>query len=439
MRKKQLTWTTALLSLCAVVMLAGCGDTGTSQATAAQVLSVKAIKLGETAGSGLTGKIIPDQEVKIVSKSAGKVAAVEVNEGSVVKKGDVLVQLETDDLSQQVKQAESGLTAAQAKLADTEAGARSQEIQGLESAVKSAQAASEQVKAAVGTAQSAFNLAEKNYNRLRNMYDSDNTITKEDLDKGTFEFQKAQSACQQALAQQQAAEAQVSAAQSKLDLARSGATGNTLEALQAEVDRLGAGLELANSALNNATIVAPMDGVIVKRSIQPGEMAQPGVLLLHLVKIDQVQVELSVPDAVIGSMKTGTDVNVKVSNLPEKEFAGKVDFVSPVSNPNSSTFPVKVKVANPEGQLLAGMTAEVHLLDAPGSRLEIPKQALVNKENKSFIFTIEQDAAKAVEIAFEEKNEDWVHVAENTALKPGQLVIVNPTDALTDGSKVKVE
>ncbi|MDF2962643.1 MAG: putative efflux pump rane fusion protein [Paenibacillus sp.] len=439
MRTKQMTWIPVILSLCAAVILPGCGDTVSSKASAAQAIPVKAIKLGQTGDSGLSGKIIPDQEVKIVAKSSGKVLDVKVNEGSVVKKGEVLVQLETDDLSQQVKQAESGVIAAQAKLADTQAGARSQEIQGLESAVQSAKAANEQVKAAADTAKSAFDLAQKNYNRLRNLYDSTNTVTKDDMDKGTFEFDKAKSAYEQAQAQLQASAAQVTAAQSKLELARSGPTGNTIEALQAEVNRLNAGLELATSAFTNASIIAPMDGIIVKRSIQPGEMAQPGATLLNLVKMDQVQVELSVPDTLIGKLKAGSDVDVKVSNLPDKTFEGKLNFVSPVSNPNSSTFPVKVTVDNKDGLILAGMTAEVHLKDTQQSRLEIPKTALVKKDNKTFIYLIQDNTAKAVEVSVEDKNQDWVFLKDNASVKAGGQIIINPSNALTDGSSVKVE
>ncbi|TDF97744.1 efflux RND transporter periplasmic adaptor subunit [Paenibacillus piri] len=434
-----MTWIPAILSLCAVIVLPACGAADSPKANAAQAISVKSIKLGQITESGLSGKVIPDQEVKVVAKTTGKVLEVKVNEGSVVKKGDVLVQLETDDLTQQVKQAESGVIAAQAKLADTQAGARSQEIQGLESAVQSAKAANEQIKAAADTAKSAFDLAQKNYNRLRNMYDSSNSVSKDDMDKGTFEFDKAKSAYDQALAQMQSSSAQVTAAQSKLDLARSGPTGNTVEALQAEVNRLNAGLELATSALNNATIIAPMDGIIVKRSIQPGEMAQPGVTLINLVKMDQVQIELSVPDTLIGTLKSGADVSVKISNLPDKTFTGKLNFVSPVSNTNSSTFPVKVTVDNKDGLILAGMMAEVRLKDTQQSKMEIPKAALVKKDNKTYVYLIQDKTAKAVEVSVQDKNQDWVYLQQDAGIQAGQQIIINPSEALTDGSTVKVE
>lgn len=439
MKTKHMTWIPAVLSLFVIAALPGCGGATAPKAGAGAEISVKAIKLGQSSGSGLSGKVIPDQDVKVVAKSSGKVYEMKVNEGDKVKKGDVIIQLETDDLTSQVKSAEAAVVASKAKLADTQAGARSQEIQGLESAVQQAQAAANQAKAGADSAKAGFDIAQKTYNKLRNMYDTNSSVTKEDMDKGTADYEKAQAAYQQTLASQQSAEAAVSAAKSKLDLSRAGATGNTIEALQADVNRTNASLELAQNALANATIVAPIDGVVVKKNINVGEMAQAGAALVNIVKMDQVQIELSVPDSQIGSLKPGADVDVKVSNLPDKTFPGKIDFVSPVSNTNSSTFPVKVTAANPDGLLLAGMTAEVHLKDSKQSGLEIPKSAIIKKDNKTFVYIVQNQTAKAVEVSVEDKNADWAYMKDNATVKAGQQLIINPTDALTDGSIVKVE
>ncbi|MCS7460055.1 efflux RND transporter periplasmic adaptor subunit [Paenibacillus doosanensis] len=438
MRKKQTAWLRAILSLAVVFALPGCG-VADNTAGAAQVISVQAVKLGQSVDYGLSGKIIPDQENKIVAKTSGKVAEVKVDEGAVVKKGDLLIQLETDDLISQAKQAEAGLVASKAKLADTQAGARSQEIAGLESAVQSAEASLNQVNAAVEQAKSGVDLAQKTYNRLRNKYDSTSTVTKEDMDKGTYEYEKAKAAYDQSSAQQKAAEAQVAAARSKLDLAKSGATANTIEALQADVERLAASLELSNHVLADASVISPIDGIVSQRNIQPGEMAQAGTMLLTIVKMDPVQVELSVPEAQIGKMKAGSDVEVRVLHLPDKTFAGKISFVSPVSNENSTTFPVKVTIGNPDGLLLAGMLAEVYLKDYAQNGLEVPKSALIQKDNKTFVFTIQDGTAKLIEVATTDKSADWVYVMDNPNLKGSVQIVLNPSEQLLDGSKVTIE
>ncbi|MFD0698967.1 efflux RND transporter periplasmic adaptor subunit [Paenibacillus sp. GCM10027628] len=428
----------AVLMLAVVSIVPGCGTKVAGQ-TDTTSIPVKVIKLGQPVAAGLSGKIIPDQDIKIVSKIAGKVAEVNVQEGSKVKKGDVLVQLETGDLTQQVKQAESAIAAAQAKLVDTQAGARKQEIQGLQSSLNAAQGAYDQATAAVEQANAALDLATSTYNRLRNAFDSNSGVSQEDLDKGTLDYERAKASYEQAQGAQKAAAAQVQGADAKLNLAQVGPTDNTIKAMQADVDRLNAGLELANSSLSNATITAPIDGVIAKKSISPGEVAQPGVQILSLVNMDQVQVELSVADNQIAQVKVGMPVDVHIQNMPEKTFQGEIAFVSPVSNPNSNTFPVKVKVDNKEGLLFAGMVAEVDMKTTQQSRLEVPKTAIIKKDQKEYLFTADDNTAHLVEVKTEEKNQDWVYVMPNDKIKANQQIIVNPTDNMAEGTKVKAE
>ncbi|MEC0229917.1 efflux RND transporter periplasmic adaptor subunit [Paenibacillus alba] len=428
----------AILIIAAIAILPGCGAEVSGQVDSTAV-PIHVIKLGQPATAGLSGKVIPDQDIKIVSKVAGKVTSVNVQEGSKVKQGDVLIQLETGDLNQQVKQAESSLLAAQAKLVDTKAGARSQEIQGLQSAVSAAQGAYQQATAAMEQAKAGLELATSTYNRLRNSYDSNSGVTQEDLDKGTLDYEKAKASSEQAQGAQRAAEAQLQGAEAKLQLAKIGPTDNTISALQADVDRLNAGLELANSGLNNATITAPIDGLIVKKSISIGELAQPGVQVLSLVNMDQVQVELSVSDSQISQVKAGMKVDVAIQNLPNQTFKGEIFFVSPVANANSNTFPVKVKVDNKDGLLFAGMVAEVKLNAAQESRLEIPKSAIIKKDQKEYLFTADDNTAHLVEVKTEEKNQDWLYVLPNDKLKANEQIVVNPTDKIAEGTKVKAE
>jgi HlyD family secretion protein len=428
----------AVLMLAAVSALPGCGAKVSGQPDAMGV-PVQMIKIGVPVAAGLSGKIIPDQDIKIVSKVSGKVADVNVQEGSKVKKGDVLVQLETIELTQQVKQAESSIAAAQAKLADTQAGARTQEIQGLQSVVNAAQGAYEQATAAMEQAKAGLDLSTSTYNRLRNTYDSNSGVSQEDLDKGTLDYEKAKAGYEQAQGAQKAAAAQLQGAEAKLQLAKIGPTDNTLKALQADVDRLNAGLEVANSGLNNATITAPIDGVIVKKSISPGEVAQPGVQILSLVNMDQVQVELSVADNQITQVKVGMPVDVSIQNLQGKSLKGEVTFVSPVSNSNSNTFPVKVKMDNKEGLLFAGMVAEVKLNAAQQSRLEVPKSAIIKKDQKEYLFMTENNTAHLIEVKTEEKNQDWMYVLPNEKIAANQQIIVNPSDKIAEGTKVKAE
>lgn len=419
------------------LIASGCTPTQSASGQEESIPSVKVIKLGSAAKSGLmaSGKVLPDQEVQLVSKLAGKVAQVKVTEGTRVKQGDELVKLEEDDLILQVKQAESGIAASQAKLADAKAGAREQEIRGLQAAVASTRATLEQAKAGLELAKSAYSMAQTSYNRTNSLFES-GAVPQAEMDRVSLELDRAKSALDQASAQQEAMKDQLAGAQAKLDLAKSGATANAINALQADVSRAQSALELTQNSLDHTSIKAPIDGIVVQRNIEPGEMAQPGVSLLTLVKMDQVQIQVSVAQEHINEVKQGAAVDVRLAGAGDQVFKGIVEFVSPVSDPNSSQFPVKVKVDNKKGLLRAGMVAEVYFNGGAEAMLEIPKTSLIQKDNKSYVFTYDSGTAHLVEVNTKEKNPDWLYVV--SGLKERAQVIINPTDALKDGSAVRV-
>ncbi|MBP1965407.1 efflux RND transporter periplasmic adaptor subunit [Paenibacillus aceris] len=421
-----------------MILASGCTSSPTSAAQST-VPSVKVITINSSNAVGASGKLATDQTVQVVSKIGGKIASVSVEEGAKVKKGDLLVQLDTEDLLQQLDQAQAGLTASQAKLADTEAGARSQDVQAATSAVEQAKAAVNQAKAGVSQAQAAFDLVTKNYNHAKNFYDQGD-VSSDELDKVTLDYEKAKSANDSAISQQQAANAQLSAAEAKLGLVREGATANTLEQLKADVTAKQAALNLVQIAIKNAGVVSPIDGVIVKKNVNAGEMAQAGAALLTVVNMDKVKVEVSVPEGMINSIKQGAKGTVIVPSIPGKTFEGTISFVSPVSDTNNNTFPVKLTVNNPDGTLHAGAVASVAFGDSSNeSRIEVPKVALIQKDGKSVAFKLSGDAVQSVVLQTEDKNQDWVYLKGDSALKPGDKIVLNPGDKLTDGAKVHAE
>ncbi|MEI7025765.1 efflux RND transporter periplasmic adaptor subunit [Paenibacillus sp. y28] len=436
MKYRGTTRVALILLAAAALTVSGCSGKAASAGSAGPAV-VKTVQIG-AATAGVSGKIAPDQTVQIVSKTSGKVKSVEVGEGAKVKQGDVLVQLETDDLELQVNQAQAGLAAAQAKLADTEAGARLQDIQAARSGVDQAAGTVRQTAAAVEQAQAANELQQRTFNKLRNRFDN-GEVTQDELDQGQLAAEKTRTAYEQALAQKLAAEATLSSTQAKYDLLRAGATSSTLDALRAEVTRTQAALEIARNAMNQAAVRAPIDGTVVKKIIHPGEMAQAGSALLTVVDMHQVSVEVSVPENMIQQVKVGQQADVRVASLQGKAFEGTVSFASPVSDSASNTFPVKLTVPNADGLLLAGTLAEVSFTPGTAHGLEIPKVALLKKGDKTVVYKLDGDVVHEVSVVTEEKNQDWVYVQGNGSLKSEDRLVLNPVESLTDGAKVKAE
>ncbi|MGG1657940.1 efflux RND transporter periplasmic adaptor subunit [Brevibacillus sp. NRS-1366] len=405
--KKAAQWKAIAVVVAAVSLIAaGCSDSSSASSGEESLPVVKTWKVAST-GSGLTanGKIAPSEEIQVVSKVSGKVAGVNVKEGSVVKKGDVLVTLEAADYQQQINQAQAAIAGAQAKLRDTKAGTRTQQLQQLSSGVAQAQA--------------SLKVSESNYNRMKALFDS-GALSAAELEKATLDLEKARTGLEQSQAQ--------------YDLAKAGPTSDTVAALQAEVSRLNSNLELAKSSYDNTVIRSPISGIVAKRNIDPGEMAGAGSPLLIVVNMNEVNVEASVSQDQINSVKVGSTVDVKVGSLGGKVMKGTVEFVSPISDANSSSFPIKVNVANQDGQLRAGMVAEVVLQGQAEQGTKIPTTAVLEKDGKQYIYMVDQDVVHEVEVTVSNASGDWTTVT--AGVKDNDQIVLNPTDKLSEGSKV---
>ncbi|WP_310228904.1 efflux RND transporter periplasmic adaptor subunit [Brevibacillus nitrificans] len=406
MNMKNKHWKTIGAVLTAVSLItAGCSE-ASSGTTDESVPVVKTWKVTSTqTGVIASGKITAAEEIQVVSKVSGKAAAVNANEGSMVKQGDVLVTLEASEYQQQIVQAQAAIAGAQAKLRDTKAGARNEQLQQLASTVEQAKA--------------SLKVAESTYNRMKALFDS-GALSAAELEKTTLDLEKARTTLDQMQAQ--------------YDLAKAGPTSDTVAALQAEVSRLNSSLELAKTNYDNTIVRAPITGIVAKRNVDPGEMAAAGSPLLVLVKMDEVKVEASVPQEQINNVKVGSTVDVKVSSLGGKVLKGNVEFVSPISDANSSSFPVKVRVPNQDGQLRAGMVAEVMLQGQAEQGTKVPSTAVLQKDGKQYIYTVDKDVIHQVEVTVSGTSGDWATVA--AGVNDNDQVVLNPTDKLAEGTKV---
>jgi len=405
-----------------IFVLGACNSVSTANGEDSPA-TVKVIKLAEVSNIGLTssGKVVADQEVNVVSKVSGKVANVAVEEGAQVQKGQELIKLESDDYMIQVKQAESGIQASQAKLADVKDGARAQEIAALESVLQASAAAMEQAQMALDTTQ-------KNNDRMKALFEA-GAISQAEWDNANLQLQNAKAAYEQAKSQWEANQA-------KLSLTKEGATANTIKAMQAELTRLQASKDLAENALQNTSIVSPISGVVAVRNIEPGEMAQPGVSLMTIVDLQHVLIQVSVPQEHVNQLKKGDKVQVLVKGV-DKDIEGTIDFISPLSDENSTNFPVKIRVENKDGVLRAGMLADVVFSGNAKSGIEVPTASVLKKEDKDYVFKVEGNTAKLVEVQVEPKNQDWVYV--KSGIESKDQVVINPADSLADGAQVRVE
>lgn len=322
---------TMLVCLVVALMLSGCGSTNngntsnnskTAETTAEQAKN-KYI---------MAGKIEANDQANIASKISARVSEVLVDVGSKVNAGDTIVKLDTQDLQAQVNQAQAAVDTANATLTNAMNSTRPEQIS--------------QAQATLDSANEAYDVAKKNYDR-----------TKALVDAGANTQQQLEAAHQQLTT----AESQQKSAQEQLNMLNNGATQTSIDVYKAQVAQAEAALKTAQTTLNNGTLTAPISGVVNVKSINVGEMASPGATLVSISNPDALVVNAYAPLDIAGQLQEGQDVVVKVSEVDNVEFDGKITVINSKLNSQSRNILVKVSLADPNSQLKPGMFAEIGL------------------------------------------------------------------------------
>ena len=168
----------------------------------------------------------------------------------------------------------------------------------------------------------------------------------------------------------QLAQEHVALAQAQLALAQAEPSPEQLAVAQAQIDAAQAAIEVIQSQLEKLKILAPMDGVILSRSIEPGEVAQPGTPLVTLARLDNLTITIYLSEDRYGEIQLNQVAQVQVDSFPGEKFnasvihiADQAEFtprnVQTAEGRRTTVFAVKLAVENSDGRLKPGMPADV--------------------------------------------------------------------------------
>jgi HlyD family secretion protein len=299
-----------------------------------------------------TGKIQPVTQVEIKSKASGIIQKLPVNVGDAVRQGQVICELDQNDLLPKLRQAQAALAMAEA-------------------ALKTAQADYERNQ--VEAAGPDLPFLKRNSDRARQMY-SDKLVSANTRDDVEKDYQ---------LALNKQRQSQVGLAGSKAAIARA----------QAQIDQSKAALAQSEEDLRNATIVSPIDGVVLSRDREVGDavssiltMGSGATLIMTLGDLREVYVKGKVDESDIGRVYLGQSARITVESFKDRTFSGKVTKISPmgVEKDNVTTFEVRVSISNKSGKLLATMTANAEiLLEERKGVLAVAEAALIYKKDRT--------------------------------------------------------
>jgi HlyD family secretion protein len=310
-----------------------------------------------------TGKVEPITKIEIKSKANGIIKALRVNVDSTVNEGDVLAELDKDQLLAQVRGAEANLLAARAALEGAEA----------------------QLKKNVVEAEGPdVEFARRAYDRARSLFDQ-HLIAQSALDD-------AHSAVDVAENRRRAAQSQLAVSQARVSESR------------AQVAQSKAAYDKASEDLANATIRAPIRGTVLTRDVELGSpvssilnLGANATLVMTLGDIDQVFVRGKVDEADIGHVRLGQPARIRVETFRDKVFNGRVTQISPmgVEKDNVTNFEVRVSIDNPGQELKANMTANAEIvLEEHANSLILPEAAIVYDGQKNAFVEVADPGAK---------------------------------------------
>jgi HlyD family secretion protein len=335
-----------------LVLVTAVGVIASSGGTKIDKSKIAKVEQGDLAKSVVaTGKIEPITKVEIKSKASGIVKRLLVDDGDTVKAGQVLAELDKEQIEARVRETRAALEAAEANLRAAEAEMERAKVDAMGPDVPLLQRAYERAKSMAGegvVSQSAMDDAQRAYEMA---------VNKRDI-----------------------ARAQLITSKAKMAQAK------------AQVAQQRANVDNAEEEYRYTTIVAPIDGIVLSRDVEVGDavssilvLGSSATLVMTLGDTKEVYVKGKVDESDIGKVFLGQPARIKVESFKDKTFNGKVTKISPMGTEkdNVTTFEVRVSIDNASGELKAAMTANAEIiLEEHKNVLIIPEGALIYDKDK---------------------------------------------------------
>jgi len=348
-----------------------------------------------------TGTLQAVTTVQVGSQASGTISALYADYNSVVKKGQVVAQLDPSVSKAQVEQAQANLQQAKAALQQARAAVSNSRagVTGARAQAQAAQSTAQNNQAGVSGAEANLAVLKAqvddaaSYLRQQQSLQQSGVIAQRDVDVAQTAYQTAKARYDQGVAQlnqaklSQQSSASSGVAQSQAQVQQSQAqvqqSQAQVAAAEAQVQQASAALQLAQVNLAHTTITSPIDGVVVSRDVNVGQTVAASLSAPTLFTIandlTKMQVIANIDQADIGLVENAKSVKFSVDAFPGNDFDGKIEQMrlNPQNVQNVVTYNVVIDVDNPEQKLKPGMTTNLTFtIDERNNVLKVPNAAL---------------------------------------------------------------
>lgn len=306
------------------------------------ILLVHCDRSGKTYHLRLSGNLEAIQ-TEVSFRVPGKVLERPVDEGFLVKQGQLIARLDAKDLEQQVAMQRANAATAQAALAELLAGSRKEEI--------------EASKAALDQATADLKRQEPDEARIHDLY-KQGILSIRDYEASHASFL--------------AAKAKARQAEQQYALVKMGPRTEDIAQAKARFEQAQQALALAQTQLGYATLTAPTSGVVLSKNVEPNEYVAPGTSVVTLADLTKLWLRAYIEESDLGRVKTGQIVYLTTDSYPGKKYEGRVSFISGEAEftPKSVqtqkervklVYRIKIDVPNPNLELKPGMPADAEI------------------------------------------------------------------------------
>jgi len=189
-----------------------------------------------------------------------------------------------------------------------------------------------------------------------------------------------------------------------------------------------------------ASVVAPFDGVITQRNVDVGSLVQgnatSGTFMFEIMQEDVIRVMVFVPQDAAFGVAPGIEAILRVPELPDRDFPGKVTRIADALQPGTRTLLTEIDIPNPDGALTPGIYCTIELrIPRRTPSLSVPADAIIFNRNGMQVAVVKNGKAKIRKVNV--KRDLGTRVEVDSGIKAGEQVILNPPVTLADGSKVQ--
>ncbi|HNY27357.1 MAG TPA: efflux RND transporter periplasmic adaptor subunit [Candidatus Sumerlaeota bacterium] len=344
----------------------------------------------------LTGSLEGDERAKVACRVAGIVQAIYVERGSLVKKGDRLLQLDPVDARNSLAEGEAAAAELRARL-------------GMKEGDNAPFVAEEMPE--VKAVKASLDLAELNFKRFEEL-NTQKVLAKSEFDRARSERDASREQYKQTLRQASQLYQTYKTALTRVTILRQG--------------------------LTDTLVTAPFDGIVAEKLVSTGEhvdLMMSGGRVIELVKVNPLRLALTVPQQYAGQVSQGQTVAFSVDGFPGETFQGRVTYIGPALETASRSLKVEALVENPDHRLRPGFFATANLgLGQEASIVLAPEAAVSREGDVSRVFVVQEGKAHERIVTVGETKEGSIEILNG--LTPQDRVVTSPS-SVPDGATVQ--